>query len=191
MKEPFPRHRNGCFQNTSSDPAAGERLFQNESSVPAAGERLLQKKSSDPVPGERLFQKKQRFGGCWGIERRRVLRARKDSEGLIRRVHEIATKKGLTIPGIPLDGMLKDIDLSQRLEPFVTLLTLCLQLVEDTQAQADSEAWQAFLAYYSVLSTMASHDPEVAVAIAPVTTAMRHARKKPAPEPSTPEPAKP
>ena len=124
-------------------------------------------------------------------ERRRVLRARKDSEGLIRRVHEIATKKGLTIPGIPLDGMLKDIDLSQRLEPFVTLLTLCLQLVEDTQAQADSEAWQAFLAYYSVLSTMASHDPEVVVAIAPVTTAMRHARKKPAPEPSTPEPTKP
>ena len=73
-------------------------------------------------------------------ERRRVLRARKDSEGLIRRVHEIATKKGLTIPGIPLDGMLKDIDLSQRLERLLTLLTLCLQLVEYTQAQADSEA---------------------------------------------------
>lgn len=127
-------------------------------------------------------------------ERRRMLRARKDSEGMIRRVHEIAIKKGLSIPGIPLDGMLNDVNLVERLEPFVTLLTLCLQLVEDTQAQADTESWQAFLAYYAVLSTMAVHDPEIAVAISPVTAAMRHTRKKPdhPPEPQpTPEPVKP
>lgn len=127
-------------------------------------------------------------------ERRRMLRARKDSEGMIRRVYEIATKKGVSIPGIALDGMLSDVNLAERLEPFVTLLTLCLQLVEDTQAQADSESWQAFLAYYSVLSTMAVHDPEIAVAISPVTAAMRHARKRPDPTPEplpTPEPAKP
>jgi len=112
-------------------------------------------------------------------ERRSMLRARRDSEGMIRRVYEIATKKGLSIPGIPLDGMLSDVNLAERLEPFATLLTLCLQLVEDTQAQANTESWQAFLAYYSVLSTMAVHDPEIAVALSPVTTAMRHTRKKP------------
>lgn len=123
-------------------------------------------------------------------ERRRMLRSRKESEGLIRRVHEIATKKGLSIPGIGRDSMLSDVDLSLKLEPFISLLTLCLQLVEDTQAQADAEAWQAFLAYYSVLSTMSAHDPEIAVALSPVVTAMRHTRKKPEPTPA-PTPGKP
>lgn len=115
-------------------------------------------------------------------ERSRTLKSRKDSEWMIRTVHELASKKGLNLPGISLDGMLDDLNLGSQLSPFATQVTMMLRLVQDTCIQAEHQAWQAFLAYYAALSSLSTHDPEVSVAMAKVTEAMRPARKKnPAP----------
>lgn len=51
-------------------------------------------------------------------------------------------------------------------------------LAEDTEGQAESEMWEAFLAYYGVLSKMAEQNPTLAVELAPVVDFM--ARRKPA-----------
>ena len=52
----------------------------------------------------------------------------------------------------------------EAMEPFESTMTVGLQLASDTLMQADTEAWQAFLAYYGVLSSMADHDAELATA---------------------------
>jgi hypothetical protein len=120
-------------------------------------------------------------------ERKRLLRARRDSEPMQRLVYELAKKKGLSLAGFPLDGMLSDVNLVQALEPFVTAMTTGWQLTNDTALQADTEGWQAFLAYYGVLSSMADHDAELATQLQPVVDFMKVGRRKPEPEPG-PEP---
>ena len=47
--------------------------------------------------------------------------------------------------------------------------------------QADSEAWDAFLAYYGVLSSMADRDPELAVELEPVVQFMANGPRQKAP----------
>jgi hypothetical protein len=47
---------------------------------------------------------------------------------------------------------------------------------------AYGEAWQAFLGYYGVLSSMASRDPDLAKRLGPITDFMSRRRVKPAPE---------
>ena len=119
-------------------------------------------------------------------ERRRLLRVRRDSEAMQRLIYAIAQKRGLKIEGFPLAGMLADINLAQAMEPFEQAMTVGQQLTSDTLLQADTEGWQAFLAYYGVLSAMASHDAALASELQPVIEFMKVGRRKPAPEP-TPE----
>ena len=63
----------------------------------------------------------------------------------------------------------------------------------DTAGQAESESWEAFLAYYATLSGMAMRIPELANALEPVTTFMASPRKRrdvpAAPEGDAPKPA--
>lgn len=107
-----------------------------------------------------------------------MLRPRKDSESLIQRVHDIAVKYQVTVPDVPLDGMLNDVKLVAAIQPFEDIFRLGLKLCEDTAAQADTEAWQAFLAYYGVLSRMAMRHAEIAAALEPVAAAMRKPKRR-------------
>ena len=59
--------------------------------------------------------------------------------------------------------------------------------MQDTGAQADTEAWQAFLAYYGVLSSLSDRNPDIENGLGSVVEYMRHRRKSIAKEP---EPAK-
>ena len=120
-------------------------------------------------------------------ERRRLLRVRRDSEQVQRLVYSLASKRGLKIEGFPLQGMLNDLNLTQALEPFDQAMSLGKQLTTDTIMQADTEAWQAFLAHYGVLSAMASHDAELARELQPVVDFMKTGRRKPEPAPETDE----
>ena len=125
----------------------------------------------------------QKFGIVLTVEeRKQLLRARRDSEPHQRLVHELASKKGLDLTGFPLPDMLNDINLVQALEPFDSAATLGQQLVSDTLLEADTEAWQAFLAYYAVLSSMAKRDAELATQLKPVVEFMKTGKRKPGPE---------
>lgn len=57
-------------------------------------------------------------------------------------------------------------------------------LAEDTGTQAASEAWEAFLAYYGVLSSMAERSPELAAELQTVVDFMATG---PCKKPATPD----
>ncbi len=117
-------------------------------------------------------------------ERRRLLRVRRDSEPMQRLIYAIAQKRSLKLEGFPLQGMLNDINLAQAMEPFEQAMELGQQLTTDTLLQADTEGWQAFLAYYGVLTAMASTDAELARELQPVVDFMKVGRRKPEPTPA-------
>ncbi len=112
-------------------------------------------------------------------ERKRLLRARRGANEHIQRVVDLATKHGVSLPNVPLAGIANDLKLEQQLQPIGEELRVALQLAEDTGAQAASEAWEGFLAYYGVLSSMAQRMPDVAADLASVVEFMakRSSRK--------------
>lgn len=121
----------------------------------------------------------KQFGLVLSIEeRRRLLHARKDSDEHVDRVIDLAVKHGQSLPGIPLQGMRNDFRLAKALRPLADRATLADQLVSDTTGQAENEYWQGFLAYYGVLSTLASRLPELAKELEPVTKFMATGRRK-------------
>jgi len=113
-------------------------------------------------------------------ERQRILHWRRGAEPHIQTVHDLAEKHGVKLPKIPLTGMLNDVALAKQMHPFVETMRAGLTLAEDTAGQAESEAWEAFLAYYGVLSGMASRDADIAAELSSVTEFMANgSRKKP------------
>jgi hypothetical protein len=111
-------------------------------------------------------------------DRKRLLHARRDADPMVQRVHDLAVKHGVTIKDIPLDGMQNDKALRARLHPLADLFRAGLTLAEDTEGQAESEMWEAFLAYYGVLANMAQRTPELAVELAPVIEFMAHGKRR-------------
>jgi hypothetical protein len=105
-------------------------------------------------------------------ERKRLLHARKNADPHVQRVHDLAAKYNVAIPDIPLEGMQDDATLHRTLAPITNLARTIFVMSEDTEGQAESEMWQAFLAYYGVLSSMASRNAELAVELEPVKTWM-------------------
>jgi hypothetical protein len=71
-------------------------------------------------------------------------------------VRELAARHKLSLKEIPLAAIEDDLELSKQFVAFEHDLRAALQLVEDTGSQADAEAWDAFLAYSGVLSSMRS-----------------------------------
>ncbi|EYF00522.1 hypothetical protein [Chondromyces apiculatus] len=110
-------------------------------------------------------------------ERRRLLNARLEADPMVQRVHDLAVKHGLALQDIPLAGMMNDLDLRTRLHPLSDLFRSGLALAEHTQAQAESEMWEAFFGYYRVLTRMAEQNPKLALELKPVTDFM--ARRRP------------
>ncbi len=111
-------------------------------------------------------------------DRKRVLRPRRGAETHMQRVLELAKKYNLSLPNIPLAGMDADLAVARQFQPIEDELRAGLQLAEDTGMQADSEAWEAFLAYYGVLSSMADRMPDLAAEIKPVIDFMATGPRK-------------
>jgi hypothetical protein len=116
-------------------------------------------------------------------DRKRTLRPRKGAEAHIQRVHELAARHGVSLKNIPLDGMASDLALARQFQPFEDELRAGLQLAEDTGAQAASEAWEAFLAYYGVLSSMAERSADLAAELQTVVDFMATGPRKKPPTP--------
>ncbi|HZH99232.1 MAG TPA: hypothetical protein VEX38_09695 [Fimbriimonadaceae bacterium] len=118
-------------------------------------------------------------------DRKRTLRPRKGAEAHIQRVHDLAVKHGVKLKDHPLDGMAADLELAKQFDPFEDEFRTGLTLAEDTGTQAGSEAWEAFLAYYGVLSSMADRTPELAAELKSVIEFMAIGRRKKAPPTET------
>lgn len=85
---------------------------------------------------------------------------------------------GGTAPNIPLAGLSNDLLLASQYQPIEDELRVALQIAEDTGTQAGSEAWEAFLAYYGVLSSMAQRMPDLAAELQPVVDFMATGPRK-------------
>jgi hypothetical protein len=121
-------------------------------------------------------------------ERKRLLHARKDADSMVQRVHELAGKHNVTIPQISISGMKDDLTLYRMLHPITDLLNAALVLAQDTEGQAESEMWEAYLAYYGVLSSMAERNPELAVELKPVRDFMASTKRRSPPGGGAPGP---
>lgn len=121
-------------------------------------------------------------------DRKRLLHPRTGSDAHVTRVLELARKYSVVIPATPLDGIANDVRLAAELPPFEAQLASAQRLILDTQAQAQSEYWEGFLAYYGALSAMARSIPELAAELQPVVdfmaTGKRQAKKPALPGPS-------
>ena len=111
-------------------------------------------------------------------ERKRLLHARRDADPMVQRVNDLAVKHGVTLKDIPLQGMMNDQALRARLHPLADLFRAGLAVAEDTEGQAESEMWEAFLAHYGVLAKMAEQDPVLAVELQPVVEFMAHGKRR-------------
>lgn len=120
--------------------------------------------------------------GLWGQilasdQRPRMLKFRLGGEKQIALVAELAREKKLQIDTYPIDGMLADLKIGEAAERIEKKVEALQQLVADTRLAGQSEAWQAFLGYYAMLSSMAARDPDLAARLRPVVDFMSTGRK--------------
>jgi hypothetical protein len=95
-------------------------------------------------------------------DRRHQLRFRPGGEPIIAQVGELASKYGVALPDMPIQGMMDDLTLAQRLAPLASAVGLLASRLDDTIAQARSEAWQAATGNYSVLVRVSAANPSLA-----------------------------
>jgi len=110
-------------------------------------------------------------------ERKHLAQIRTGGEPIIGLVGDLSVKYGIHLPDMPVDGMRDDLTLAQRLGPLYSELSLLLSQVEDTIAQARSEAWQAATGNYSVLSRVAAANPSLAKELEPAKEFFARRRK--------------
>lgn len=110
-------------------------------------------------------------------ERSSTVKPHKGADRLAQKTYDLATRYGITVKNVPLQGMLNDLRLVTQVQPFDSLFTLGAQLTTDTTLQAKSEYYTAFLAYYGALSAAAEHDAALAVEIKDIQDEMRNIRK--------------
>ncbi len=114
-------------------------------------------------------------------ERKRTLKARRGADAHVQRVVDLANKHGVALPNIPLAGISSDLQLANQVQPVEDELRVSLQVAEDIGRQASSEAWEGFLAYYGVLSSMAQRMPDLAAELATVVDFMATGPRKETP----------
>jgi hypothetical protein len=155
----------------------------------ATGRRTMENKVGDDMPSEaeaaRMLAGTKGVTEAWmpyGVlltpaQRKALHHPRLGAEPHIERVHALATKYKLDIDGIPLQGMTNDFALVAMLRPFQDAMRAGQHLVEDTAGQAESEAWEAFLAYYGTLCGIAKHHAAIAEELAPIIAFMSNRPK--------------
>lgn len=125
----------------------------------------------------------------WGVtlsadERVSTAKIRLGGEVVVQLVYDLAVQHQLAVPGIPLEAMKQDLEVHKKAQRLEQRLTEAQQLAADTRLIAQSEAWQACMAYCSTLAVMASRNGELATALKPAVEFMSVKRGKPATTPA-------
>jgi len=137
---------------------------------------------------EALLKKTEAFGCSLSVDERRTrLRFRPGGEKVVADVARLAHKYALDNPDTPVDGMLADLSLAQRIRPVAAAAQALADRYADTLMEAESEAWHAATALYSQLSERAKNNPTLAAELAEVKSffATGKRRKLPAATPTT------
>ena len=92
---------------------------------------------------------------------RHLLRFRPGGETIVALVADLATKYGIALPDMPVEGMQADLTLAQRLAPVASSVGLIADRLNDTLGQARSETWQAATGNYSVLVRVSAANPSL------------------------------
>jgi hypothetical protein len=121
----------------------------------------------------------------WGVmldpaERNTFLKPKLGGDRMVELMLEFIEKYSLNIASVPPAELENDLAVARAAERFERELAVAHQLACDTRIAAWGEVWQAFLAYYGVLSSMASRDAALATQLAPITEFMARRRTKPA-----------
>ena len=122
-------------------------------------------------------------------ERKRTLKFRPGGNLVVALVRRLATKYDVNLPGVSVEDMTNDMDLWDRLVPLSEVVHSYARAIDDTILLAQSEAWWAATAYYTVLCRLAKVDPSLAAALEPAIAFFAHGPRTPKPPPSpTPSP---
>ncbi len=92
---------------------------------------------------------------------RHLLRFRPGGEAIVALVADLATKYGIALPDMSVDGMRADLTLAQRLAPVASSVGLIAERLSNTLGQARSETWQAATGNYSVLVRVSVANPSL------------------------------
>ncbi|HCF60568.1 MAG TPA: hypothetical protein DFS52_21540 [Myxococcales bacterium] len=114
-------------------------------------------------------------------ERSQALKMRPNGEWIVELMATLATRYGVSLPGISVEGMRNDLALANQLQPVEAETAALAQTLSDTILTARSECWWAALAYYTTLVRIADSDPVLADALKPAidyfATGKRKSRK--------------
>jgi hypothetical protein len=112
-------------------------------------------------------------------QRKHLPKMRAHGEQMVPLIAQLARDYGLHVPGMDVDQMLADQSLAQRLAAAQAEAAALAQRIDDTVLEAQGECWTAATAFYSVLSSMAARDGELANRLRPVTDFFATGRRKP------------
>ncbi|MFO0757424.1 MAG: hypothetical protein U0359_13085 [Byssovorax sp.] len=99
-------------------------------------------------------------------DRRHQLRFRPGGEPIVAQIGDLASKYGVALVDMPVQGMLDDLTLAQRLAPLASEVSLLAERLNDTVSQARSESWQAATGNYSVLVRVSAANASLASELA-------------------------
>jgi hypothetical protein len=120
-------------------------------------------------------------------QRLKTTKMRAGGEVIVATVGHLATEHGVTLPGISVEAMRRDLLLAQRLAPLATAVDGLASRLSDTLLEAQSECWWATTAFYTAMSRMVDIAPALGQALRPVVEFFAVGpRAKPAPaQPAT------
>lgn len=119
------------------------------------------------------------FGiGLTAEERVRTTNFRKGGERIVELLARLAQQYSLTLPGLPVEGMLNDLALAEDVRPLSTQAQSLANTLSDTVLQAESECWWVATAYYTALLRIADSDPKLAEALKPAVDFFSTGRRR-------------
>jgi hypothetical protein len=132
-----------------------------------------------------VLEEFRKFGALLTSDyRKQLTHPRIGAEKHVVQVATLSGKYNVVIPKIPRDGMLADLRLAKAMHPLVETIGALYQYAQDTEGQAGHEYWQAFLAHYGVLASMATRDADLETEMKSVIEFMATGKRPKAPEPA-------
>jgi hypothetical protein len=113
--------------------------------------------------------------------RRQLLKFRPGGERVVERVARLAQKYSVDSDDTPVEGMLADLMLAQRLQPLVDAARILSGRYADTVLEAQAECWHAATALYTLLKARARDNRELAAELDEVTKFFAIGRRRPKP----------
>ncbi|HCF58029.1 MAG TPA: hypothetical protein DFS52_08560, partial [Myxococcales bacterium] len=111
-------------------------------------------------------------------ERVHSTKFRQGGERIVELLERLAKQYSMTLPGLPVEGMINDLALAQQVRPLATQVGALATTLNDTVLQAESECWWVATAYYTALVRIADSDPKLAEALKPAVDFFSTGRRR-------------